>query len=178
MYEPKSIYTKLALEAILEQFGENGGEQTGDCFCDDEVRQKRRGCFVSLHRGDGTLRGCIGTIEPTESCLYDEITWNAVSAAFWDNRFEPLMPEELDDLEISVDVLTEPEKIDSFDDLDPVIFGVIVCDNCGHRAVLLPSIPSIDTVDRQIDIVKRKAGLAHTCNSKLTFYRFTSNRYH
>jgi AMMECR1 domain-containing protein len=117
-------------------------------------------------------------VEPYESSLAEEIERNAVSAAFCDHRFEPITYEDLEDIEISVDVLTKPEKISSFDDLDPLIFGVIVCDDCGNKAVLLPSIPSVDTVERQIEIVKRKAGLAHKCDSKLSFYRFTSNRYH
>jgi uncharacterized protein len=177
MYKPESEYTKLALNAILDQFSVEGPQGIVSENIEEKLQQ-RRGCFVSLHKRDGSLRGCIGTIEPTERNLKEEITRNAVSAAFCDSRFEPLSPDELDDLEISVDVLTEPEEIHSFDDLDPVIFGVIVSDSRGRRAVLLPSIPSIDSVLKQVEIVKRKAGLGQANNSKLTFYRFTSNRYH
>jgi len=84
----------------------------------------------------------------------------------------------MDDIEFSVDVLTVPEAIHDLDDLDPQIYGVIVTDGNYSRAVLLPSIPTIDTIEKQIDIVKRKAGLSKISNDKLTFYRFTSNRYH
>jgi AmmeMemoRadiSam system protein A len=178
MYQPQSVYTKVAWAAILRELT---GEKSNNDFPKDfpnETLSDKRGCFVSLHKTDGSLRGCIGTIEPTESDLKQEIIRNAISACFHDTRFDPVVPGEIDDIEISVDVLTEPEEIFSFDDLDPLIYGVIVCDKSGRRAVLLPSIPSIDTVERQIEIVKRKAGLGHINDNKLKFYRFTSNRYH
>jgi AmmeMemoRadiSam system protein A len=178
MYKPQTIYTEIALAAILDNIGQKKSVTKPIGAIPPELMQSRCGCFVSLHKSDGTLRGCIGTIEPFEKNLVEEISRNAVSAAFHDNRFDPLAEEELDNVELSVDVLTVPEEISSFDDLDPQIFGVIVTDNTYHRAVLLPSIPTIDTVEKQIEIVKRKAGLAKTDNNKLTFYRFTSNRYH
>jgi AmmeMemoRadiSam system protein A len=177
MYQPKTIYAKIALKSIL-----NFLQGISRDFEQDEVPesllQEQRGCFVSLHKNDGALRGCIGTIEPIEGNLYKEIQRNAVSAAFRDNRFSPITWEELEDIEISVDVLTVPEEVFDLEDLDPQIYGVIVTDGSSKRAVLLPSIPSIDTLEKQIKIVKRKAGLEEVGNEYLKFYRFTSNRYH
>jgi uncharacterized protein len=178
MYRPKTIYTAIALAAICENMKGKKDDLPPLGTIPSELLNSRQGCFVSLHKTDGALRGCIGTIDPYERNLVEEISRNAVSAAFNDNRFNPLTEVELDDVELSVDVLTVPEQINSLDDLDPQIFGVIVADNSYHRAVLLPSIPGIDTVDKQIEIVKRKAGLSSASNNKLTFYRFTSNRYH
>ncbi len=178
MYKPQTIYTEIALAAILDYIGQNKSITKPVGAIPPDLLQSRRGCFVSLHKTDGSLRGCIGTIEPFEKNLVEEISRNAVSAAFHDNRFDPLTWDELDTVELSVDVLTVPEEISNFDDLDPQIYGVIVADNTYHRAVLLPAIPTIDTVEKQIEIAKRKAGLAKTSNDKLTFYRFTSNRYH
>ena len=178
MYKPKTIYTKVALQAILDYLGIGNSENVDTEETAEELLSIRRGCFVSLHKTDGSLRGCIGTIEPQEENLYQEIFRNAVSAASRDSRFNPLSEDELEDIEISVDVLTEPEQIFDLDKLDPEIFGVIVKDNSYHRAVLLPSIPTIDTIEKQIEIVKQKAGLSKTKNSDLKFYRFTSNRYH
>jgi AmmeMemoRadiSam system protein A len=178
MYKPVTIYTKIALAAILENIrGEEIKTQSIGPIPPD-LLQTRRGCFVSLHLKDGSLRGCIGTIEPFEKCLVDEISRNAISAAFHDTRFNPVTAEEINNIELSVDVLTVPEPIKDMNDLDPEIYGVIVTDNKYNRAVLLPSIPSIDTVEKQIEILKRKAGLSKVSNDKLTFYRFTSNRYH
>ena len=85
----------------------------------------RAGAFVSLHR-QGNLRGCIGTIEPMQPNLAQEVILNAISAATRDPRFLPLRAEELDDLEISVDVLEPPEPIEGLEQLDAKTYGVIV----------------------------------------------------
>ena len=77
-----------------------------------ELTQRRAGAFVSIHK-HGQLRGCIGTIAPTRESLAEEIIHNAISASTRDPRFYPVTPEELDDLEINVDVLGEPEEIRS-----------------------------------------------------------------
>jgi uncharacterized protein len=178
MYQPQTIYTEIALAAICENFKGFGGAKTPVGPIPQELLASRRGCFVSLHAKDHSLRGCIGTIEPLERNLVVEISRNAVSAAFHDSRFQPVTKDEMEGIEISVDVLTVPEKITDLNDLDPQIFGLIVTDETSHRGILLPSIPTIDTLDKQIEIVKRKAGLINVSNDKLTFYRFTSNRYH
>jgi hypothetical protein len=178
MYQPISIYTKIALAAICDNLKEGNKSKSDVGPFPSELTDTRRGCFVSLHKKDGSLRGCIGTIEPFERNLAEEIYRNAISAAFHDTRFNPVSSDEMEDIEISVDVLTVPELIEDLDDLDPQIYGVIVTDNTFHRAVLLPSIPTIDTVDQQLEIVKRKAGLSKVNNDQLTFYRFTSTRWH
>jgi AmmeMemoRadiSam system protein A len=117
----------------------------------------RAGTFVSLHK-DGRLRGCIGTIQPVRSCVAEEIADNAISAATRDPRFSPVRPEELDSLEISVDVLSEPESISSKSELDVKRYGVIV--TSGHRrGLLLPDLDGVDTVDEQLAIAKKKAGI-------------------
>ena len=177
MYQPKTIYTKIALKSILN-FLQGISRDFEQNEVPESLLEERRGCFVSLHKKDSALRGCIGTIEPIEENLYKEIQRNAVSAAFRDNRFSPITWEELEDIEVSVDILTVPEEVFDIDDLDPQIYGVIVTDSSSKRAVLLPSIPSIDTIEKQIKIVKRKAGLEDVDNSGLRFFRFTSNRYH
>src|SRR3990170_4516567 len=64
------------------------------------------GVFVSIKRGDD-LRGCIGSVEPTEPDLAREIVRNAIASASRDPRFEPVTEEELPELSYSVDVLTE-----------------------------------------------------------------------
>lgn len=119
--------------------------------------QQRAGVFVSLHRG-GELRGCIGTIAPTQASVAQEIIANAISAATRDPRFPPVRPDELDDLEISVDVLTPAEPISSTSELDPKRFGVIV--ELGYRrGLLLPDLEGVDTVEYQVEIALRKAGI-------------------
>ena len=115
------------------------------------------GAFVSLHI-DGQLRGCIGTIAPTRENVAWEIVQNAVSACSRDPRFPPVQPGELEELEYSVDVLGQPEPVDSPARLDPRQYGVIV--SCGHRrGLLLPDLDGVDTVEQQLDIARQKGGI-------------------
>lgn len=122
-----------------------------------ELTGQTAGTFVSLHV-EGRLRGCIGTIAPTEESVAWEIVQNAVSAGTRDPRFPPVGAGELDELEYSVDVLGQGEPVDSPDQLDPRQYGVIV--SCGQRrGLLLPDLDGVDTVDQQIDIARRKGGI-------------------
>jgi len=123
----------------------------------EEMLHAKAGAFVSIHK-DGALRGCIGTTGPTTDCVAREIINNAISASTRDPRFSAIGPEELPRLEISVDVLGEPEDIASEDELDVKHYGVIVS-SAGKRGLLLPDLDGIDTVQQQIDIAKQKAGI-------------------
>lgn len=124
----------------------------------DELTGRRAGAFVSLHEF-GNLRGCIGTIAPARSCLAEEVVMNGVAAATEDPRFAPVRPAELDHLSYSVDVLGEPEPVDSLEQLDPTRYGVIVTRGF-KRGLLLPDLEGVDTVMDQIAIAKQKAGIA------------------
>ena len=122
-----------------------------------ELTGSRAGAFVSIHK-QGRLRGCIGTIAPTRKCLAEEIIRNAVSAAARDPRFDPIRPDELKWLEISVDVLGAPEDVASEAELDVKRYGVIVTRG-GRRGLLLPDLDGVDTVEQQVAIARQKAGI-------------------
>ncbi len=123
----------------------------------EEMLNHRAGVFVSLKKY-GQLRGCIGTISPVTESVAREILKNAVSAAVEDPRFAPVGEEELDELVYSVDVLSEAEPIPSPKELDVKRYGVIV--SAGRkRGLLLPNLEGIDTVEQQIAIAKKKAGI-------------------
>ena len=140
-----------------------------------EVFQKKAGTFVSLHK-KGRLRGCIGTYLPTQDNLANEIIKNAISAATQDPRFPPVDTSEIRDLEISVDVLSKPEPVKSKRELDPKKYGVIVSKGW-QRGLLLPDLEGVDTVERQLEIAKQKAGLGGTPVEQLEIQRFTVTRY-
>lgn len=133
-----------------------------------ELLERRAGAFVSLHE-HGQLRGCIGTIAPTTDCLAQEIIQNAVSACSRDPRFTPVRPQELPWLEISVDVLGEPEDIGSPDELDVKRYGVIVSRGA-RRGLLLPDLDGVDTVEQQVSIARQKAGIGP--DEKVSLQRF------
>lgn len=124
------------------------------------------GVFVSLHEPaapgaiEGPLRGCVGTIQPREPSVRSEIARAAVSAAVSDPRFPPLQPGEVENLDVTVYLLGEPEPIEGIDQLDPGHFGVIVVGSGGRTGLLLPAIPGITTAAQQVDIARRKAGLS------------------
>ena len=135
--------------------------------------QQRAGVFVSIKK-HGELRGCIGTFMPTRRNVAEEVVVNAISSATQDPRFMPVEADELDDLEYSVDVLTEPEPIKSADQLDPRKYGVIV--ECGYRrGLLLPDLAGVDKVEEQIEICRAKAGIS--AGEPIRLYRFEVKRF-
>ncbi|HEX8072975.1 MAG TPA: AmmeMemoRadiSam system protein A [Pyrinomonadaceae bacterium] len=132
-------------------------------------------CFVSIKTDGGDLRGCIGTIEPARPSLLEEVLANAVSAATRDPRFPPVAAAELPHLRFSVDVLSAPEPTRP-QELDPRTYGVIVTDEQNRRrGLLLPAIEGVETVEQQVDIAARKAGLRP--DEPLRFYRFRVQRF-
>ena len=124
----------------------------------EDLTGRRAGAFVSIHK-QGKLRGCIGTIGPTEKNLAREIVRNAISASTRDPRFDPIREDELPWLEINVDVLGEPEDIDSEDQLDVKRYGVIVSTRDGRRGLLLPDLDGVDTPEEQVSIAMHKGGI-------------------
>lgn len=123
-----------------------------------ELLSRRAGVFVSLHER-GELRGCIGTISATCGSIAEEIVQNGISACSRDPRFDPVRADELDYLDYSVDVLGDAELISSPAELDPRRYGVIVTKGW-KRGLLLPNLDGVDTVDYQLEIAKRKAGIS------------------
>ena len=169
----ESAYVKLARETI-ENYIKQGKKITPPPNLPKEIVNQKAGVFVSLKKF-GDLRGCIGTFMPTQENIAQEIIKNAISAAVDDPRFSPVNASELEDLSISVDVLTAPEEVKDISQLDPKKYGVIV--SSGYKkGLLLPDLEGVDTVEYQIDIVKRKAGIYP--GEKVKLYRFEVKRYH
>jgi len=150
-------YVKLARES-LEYYVKHRKPMPVPEGLPEEMYTKRAGVFVSLHK-DGELRGCIGTVVPQKKNIEEEIIKNAISAGFEDPRFEPVEEYELMDIEYSVDVLTPPQPVKSKQELNPKKYGVIV--KKGYRSgLLLPDLEGVDTVEEQISIALRKAGIS------------------
>ncbi|MFO7952303.1 MAG: AmmeMemoRadiSam system protein A [Bacillota bacterium] len=133
----------------------------------------KAGAFVSLKK-EGRLRGCIGTFEPVRDNLAEEIATNAISAAVRDPRFPPVERDELPGLDISVDVLSPLERVENEKELDHKNYGVMVCSG-PRRGLLLPDLEGVDSVEEQLDIARRKAGIEP--GEKIEIYRFKVTRY-
>lgn len=137
-----------------------------------EELKRNAGVFVSIKKGK-QLRGCVGTMAPSEDNLALEIIRNAVSAAAHDPRFDPVSKEELSSLTFSVDVLTPAEKTDR-GGLDCKKYGIMIASG-DKQGILLPNLEGIDTVEEQIDICRKKAGLGE--NEPIEISRFRVERY-
>lgn len=145
--------------------------------CPENLPEKfkvKRGAFVSIKK-DKNLRGCIGTLVPVEENLALEVIRNAVHAATEDPRFPPVTHSELPDLIFSVDVLSPLEKIIDVSKLDCKKYGVLLQGE-DRQGVLLPDLEGVNSVEEQIRICKRKAGLKD--NDPMEMFRFTVERYH
>jgi len=164
-------YARLARMSIEHFFRYNHSLKVPKDLPEEMLNQKA-GVFVSLHKF-GRLRGCIGTFLPTTNSVAAEIIRNALEAAFRDPRFNPLLKSELEDLEISVDILSEPVPAKP-EELDPRKYGIIVSQNY-RRGLLLPDLEGIDTVEAQIQIACQKAGIPY--GSKINIEKFTVTRH-
>lgn len=152
----EDLYVQLARETV-ETYVRTGKKIRVPEGLPEEMYSRRAGVFVSL-KEEGRLRGCIGTITPVRRNVAEEIIENGISAAARDPRFHAVEPEELDRLEYSVDVLGETEEIDSPEELDVKRYGVVVSRGY-RRGLLLPDLEGVDTVEEQIEIARRKAGI-------------------
>ncbi|MCX8043660.1 MAG: AmmeMemoRadiSam system protein A [Desulfobacterota bacterium] len=118
-----------------------------------ESLKQKAGAFVSLHRR-GALRGCIGTLYPDKP-LYRTVQEMAQAAALHDPRFDPLDPDELNDLDIEISVLTPLQPVTSIEEIEVGKHGLMIVR--GHYSgLLLPQVATQYGWDRI-------AFLQHTC---------------
>jgi AmmeMemoRadiSam system protein A len=158
---------KRTVEAFVKK-----GEVIRPKRLSSEMKQ-RAGVFVSIHKL-GELRGCIGTFEPQHANVAEEIVANAISSAMRDPRFSPVTKSELKKLDYSIDVLSQPEPVESMEELDAKRYGVIV--EAGWRkGLLLPDLEGVNTAEEQVNICRLKAGIEPDEEVKL--YRFEVERY-
>jgi AmmeMemoRadiSam system protein A len=99
--------------------------------------KEKSGAFVTLHKHGG-LSGCIGHIMPYGT-LYETVVDMAEAAALHDSRFTPVVPDELDDIDIEISVLTPPVEIPSLKEFVIGRHGIII-NLHGRQAVFLPQV--------------------------------------
>ncbi len=119
--------------------------------------------FVTLTR-DGQLRGCIGTLAAHRP-LAEDVTANAIAAAFRDPRFKPLTDDEFVTVRIEVSLLSPAEPLNCEDEaaalaqLRPGIDGVIF-QYGHHRSTFLPQVwAQLPDRTEFLTQLKYKAGL-------------------
>jgi AmmeMemoRadiSam system protein A len=123
----KSFLLKLARTSLEKSVRGEKNEAPHEI---PSVTKENRGCFVTLTE-NGSLRGCIGYIEPIKP-LYQAVMENAGNAALSDPRFPPVTAAELGRIKVEVSVLTKPVPVDYSDPADllhklvPGVDGVIL----------------------------------------------------
>ena len=163
---------QIARAAIADNFGINLQ------FSDSEAFLHEHGAsFVTL-RDNGTLRGCIGTLQAHRTVLED-VRQNAFAAAFRDPRFKPLRPDEYERITVEVSLLSALSPIqlrsesEAIAQLRPGIDGVVL--QCGaSRGTFLPQVwDSLPEPARFLNELKRKAGLpADFWSEEIKLYRY------
>lgn len=99
--------------------------------------------FVTLMQS-GELRGCIGSLQACDP-LIEDVSSNALSAAFRDPRFMPLTAGELGFIDIEVSLLSELQPMnfvteaDALVQLRPNIDGVVL-EYEHYRSTFLPQV--------------------------------------
>ena len=176
MFEPNTVYAKIAYDAILLYL------KTGKKLFKEESEippalKLNLPCYVSLYSGH-QLKGCIGHSTPVHQNLYNEIIENAVAAAFENQKGGTLKEEELNNISILVDVLSEPKPVNDVSQLKPRKHGLIVENKQGKRALLLPNSHGNDSIDQMLVSARKQAGLdPDTPLDHLQVYSFTTTRY-
>lgn len=164
----KRTLLDLARAAIGERLFEDGRLERALRETDrSRGLERRNGLFVTLKQAAGienastepTLRGCIGTMESSRP-LYREVVELAPKAAFDDPRFAPLGIDEIEDVMISLSVLTPMRRIPDWREITIGRDGVqLVRGPC--RSVFLPQVAEEQRWDRRrlLTQLSLKAGL-------------------
>lgn len=169
---------KRGIQAELESKS-TGQKETIDLGHIPPVLEQYAACFITLRLGK-ELRGCVGSIIPHRTFIEDLIH-NSYSAAFEDERFEPLTAEEFksEEFSLSVSILSTPEPISfvsEVDLLEKIVAGRdgIIIQQGDKQAVYLPSVwEELSDKCEFLNSLKQKAGLERDYFSQtLEVYRF------
>ncbi|MCL5773051.1 MAG: AmmeMemoRadiSam system protein A [Firmicutes bacterium] len=124
------------------------------------------GVFVTIVKNE-KVRGCMGTLYPSQEDLAHEIVRSTILAATQDKRVPPLKKSELNKVKFIVSVPGNLRKVYSVSQLDPAKYGLMI--KKGEKsALLLPG--EARTAIWQMQECKRKAGIPR--NEKVEMYIF------
>lgn len=126
--------------------------------------QQNAATAVNLYY-DGALRGSASSTEAAKPLLED-IADNAYNAAFSDFRFVPLEQSQLKDAEITISILTRPQRI-KFSDEDDLLSKInagtdgLILRERSNKALFLPQVwETFRTPKEFFSHLKRNAGLS------------------
>ena len=146
----RQLLLRIAREALAAHVGAAPAQVHGDAG----ILARPGGVFVTLHKG-GSLRGCIGHIEPNEP-LGKVVPRCAVAAASTDPRFPPITADELKRIDIEISLLGPLERIHGPGEIIVGRHGLVV-EQGWQRGLLLPQVATEWNWDAE-------TFLAHTCH--------------
>jgi len=154
--EEQEFLLDVARKTII-QYTERG--TTPNIFSDKPRLDRKCGAFVTLHERSGALRGCIGYVEAIKPLLQTVIEM-AVACSSRDPRFNPVTPDELEDLDLEISVITPLEEVQRPDDIVVGRDGLMIKKGA-HSGLLLPQVAAELGWDRHrfLEETCRKAGL-------------------
>jgi len=121
----------------------------------DPVFQRPMGVFVTAKRGD-EVRGCMGSLQPKQGSLAEEIVKNLDLAFTRDPRHRPIRQEELPGMEIYLSAVGDPQPVFRWDALSPARDGILLKSG-SKEAVVLPG--EAKTLRYLLAFAKAKAGI-------------------
>jgi AmmeMemoRadiSam system protein A len=133
------------------------------------------GLFVTIYCA-GSLRGCLGTLDPRER-LGRAIVRLAAGVACEDYRFPPLAVHELGDVTVHLSILTAPEPVNDWSVIEVGRDGLII-EHGRQRGLLLPQVATEQGWDRETLLMQTclKAGLpADAWRSGAAILRFRAD---
>jgi len=115
--------------------------------------------FVTINRNHH-LRGCVGNVQPVMP-LGRSVTRNAVAASSEDQRFPPMTPGELADMEVEITVLSPLEPLSDVKDIRIGMHGLYLVKG-RNAGIFLPQVPVEQGWDltAYLEQLGLKAGLA------------------
>ena len=183
-------YLLLAKKAV-ESYIKEG--KIIDCPNDlpKELLKRKAGVFVTIKKNE-QVRGKTGTYIPTRPTLAEEIIRNAVRAATKDNSSGVIQLSELSFLNYIVSILSFPQLVKNFQELDHQKFGLIIKtkpflfpnqenvsfkNNVPYKVgFLLPQTEGINSVEEQVNFACQE-GKINPKKEQIFVYKFTVERH-
>jgi hypothetical protein len=151
--EEKTKLLRIARKSVKEAasgskrgMGGAADAESAETRVTEESLKVEAGAFVSLHKG-GKLRGCIGRFE-AEGPLFRTVENMAKAASVNDFRFNKVTPEEVEDIDIEISVLSPLKRIGDVSEIEVGRHGLYIIRG-SYRGTLLPQVASERGWDRE-----------------------------
>jgi AmmeMemoRadiSam system protein A len=174
---------ELAHASIAYEVGANYDTDLDEMLKKNPWLKEQGASFVTLTKKDGELRGCIGSLVAHRK-LYEDLIYNAKSAAMKDPRFMPLSKEEFENINIEVSILSEPQLVEysSKEDLkSKIIVGKdgIILKYSSYQSTFLPQVwEQLPSFELFFSHLCQKAGLSGDClDNKPEIYKYQVRKY-